>query len=330
MTVRTELDRFAAARPALLDHTELVVDAAQEDQILRQILESAVPAGDAASGAESAHRAVTLLPARSGHRPRRLGIAAAGAAAAAVAIGVLAGTGTLSGAPGKARGISIVTLAYRTAAATSGASQTDVLYSQVVYSGGTDAADASVQEWDFGISTREKSFSAQGGLTYDSSAVVSDGLRDRRFVDYADRNWSQDSIPVSQYGAGTSIASQVKSMLGTPGQTVTQVEVGGTRMFEVTWQWQAPAANAAGGPFPIPMFTSSNYLPAMTYNGAATTRIWIDAATYLPVRAVMSLPGGQVLASQAFSWLPPGPASLTELTPATVPAGFSEVAEPAH
>jgi hypothetical protein len=44
MSRRPELDRLAAARPLLLDHSDLVVDAGEEDRILRQILSTTRPA----------------------------------------------------------------------------------------------------------------------------------------------------------------------------------------------------------------------------------------------------------------------------------------------
>ena len=48
MRVGTELDRLAAVRPQILQRTEDVVDAAEEDRMLRRILATAVPVPDTA------------------------------------------------------------------------------------------------------------------------------------------------------------------------------------------------------------------------------------------------------------------------------------------
>jgi hypothetical protein len=81
-----ELDRLAAARPPILARTEDVVDAAEAERLLRQIVASA-----------PAHRrARTGTPGRGLTRPRRAGLLAAGLGltAAAVAVAVVLSAGT--------------------------------------------------------------------------------------------------------------------------------------------------------------------------------------------------------------------------------------------
>jgi len=330
MTGQTSLDRLAAARPAILDQTELVVDVAEEHQILQHIMESAVPSG-------AGKAAVTTLPAGSSRRrPVQLASIVAGAAAIAVTASVVAGYVTFrdgGGAGGRPAGKvpTIKTLAYRTAAAASQAAQNDVVYSQTVYPGGFVGSVGSIDEWDYGLSTREKVLNAQGGPIDDSSATVSNGQLVGTDVDYTARTWSQGSIPVTQVGErGPAFATQeAQELLGwqDPSEhtVVTHVTVDGRPMFQVTQQRPPqPDQSPLGMPFP-PLFASPSYEPSLTYNGAFTQTFWIDAATYLPVRVVYTtVPGGHVIFAESLQWLTPSAANLTQVTNAPVPPGFTQ------
>jgi hypothetical protein len=329
MTGQTSFDRLAAARPAILDRTELVVDVAEEHQILQHILESAVPSG-------AGKAAVTTLPAGSSRRrPVRLASITAGAAAVAVTAGVVAGyvtfrDGGSAGSRPTGKVPTIKTLAYRTAAATSQAAQNDVLYSQTVYPGGFVGPVGSIAEWDYGLSTREKVLNAQGGPIDDSSAVVSNGQLVGTDVDYTARTWSQGSIPLTQVGErGPAFAAQLaQQLLGwqDPSEhtVVTRVTVDGRPMFQVTQQQPAQPRSPLGMPFG-PLFASPSYVPSLTYNGAFSLTVWIDAATYLPVRVVYTtVPGGQVIFAESLQWLTPSAANLTQVTSAPVPPGFTQ------
>jgi len=87
--VANELNRLAAVRPLTLQRTEGVVDAAEEDRILRQILATAAPIRGRAGSA--------------GRRRRRTGLLAGGigltAAALAAAVVVASGALTVPGRP---------------------------------------------------------------------------------------------------------------------------------------------------------------------------------------------------------------------------------------
>jgi hypothetical protein len=329
MTGQTSLDRLAAARPAILDQTELVVDVAEEHQILQHIMESAVPSG-------AGKAAGTTLPARSSRRrPVRLASITAGAAAVAVTAGVVAGYVTFrdGGGAGRPAGKvpTIKTLAYRTAAATSQAAQNDVLYSQTVYPGGYVGPVGSIDEWDYGLSTRQKTLNAQGGPLDDSSVLVSNGQLVSMDVDYTARTWSQGSIPLAQVGErGPAFAAQqAQQLLGWQDPSlhtvVTRVTVDGRPMFEVT-QHQSAQTDPSPYGMPLgPMFASPSYEPSLTYSGAFTIAVWIDAATYLPVRVVYATaPGGRVFLAESMQWLTPSAANLTQVTTAPVPPGFTQ------
>jgi hypothetical protein len=90
--VGTELDRLAAVRPQILQRTEDVVDAAEEDRMLRRILATAVPVPDTARSVSRAGPA---------GRRRRAGLlaGAVGLAAAATAVAVMLSSG-ITAVPG--------------------------------------------------------------------------------------------------------------------------------------------------------------------------------------------------------------------------------------
>ena len=64
----------------------------------------------------------------------------------------------------------------------------------------------------------------------------------------------------------------------------------------------------------------------ITGNGGRDT-LWVNPAGYLPVRVMLTLRAIQIQTD--FSWLAPTPANLAQLN-VTVPAGFRQVAPPAH
>jgi hypothetical protein len=109
---------------------------------------------------------------------------------------------------------------------------------------------------------------------------------------------------------------------------ITLVNVNGTQMYKVTDKWSTPPD--AGQIYPLPIFTNSEAIPAATIGSVLAETVWINAATHLPVRAVLNASDGRVLASQTFSWLTPDQANLAQLIPAPVPAGFRQAQPAAH
>ena len=353
MFARTDLDRLAAARPDLLDHTERIVDAQEEDRLLSQILCSgpaAAPVASARPGRAGASR---------GGTPRLAAVAVAGTLALALGVaGVLTATGAFrADSPGSAAGksstgghgggaaashvrvISVQTLANQTAAAMDSASRTDIFYSRSVFAAGmTSRSNAIVREWDHGIAVREMFFTAGGSLTDDISAVVSHGMRDRRFVSYTAKTWQSDSIKASHYGPAASVSLTVDRLLaiaehgqaaavpGQPSGQVTTVTVNGRRLFKVSIK----RSGDHGGLAPLPLFTDSPAFPSVTTSKALTETVFISQSTRLPVRVVLTTSTGRVLGSQTFAWLRPDRANLAELTPAPIPAGFHQTGELAH
>ena len=65
-------------------------------------------------------------------------------------------------------------------------------------------------------------------------------------------------------------------------------------------------------------------------DSAVIERVWIDATSYLPVRAESTTATGQLLGAATYAWLSASPASRSVISPAPVPIGFRLTAEPAH
>src|SRR5262249_8993844 len=172
MSTRDDIHRLAEARPAILDHTHLVMDATQEEHVLAQILHS--PADPAA---RKSRRRAARLP----RRPAMIATLAAGVAAAATLLAVTIGhavatspaagspghLGTTASGTGRPAGSTPVMdahmLAQRTALAVS-ASSKDIEYTQVTYAAGTFGKVATMQLWTYGLLTREYTTTADGSL----------------------------------------------------------------------------------------------------------------------------------------------------------------------
>ena len=346
MPAQTELDRLAAARPPLLDRSEVVVDPVAEDQILRHIL-ATPPARD---------RALTSR--------RRKALRPATAIAAAAAVVAVAGAGVLvrsaihhvnaPARPGSGHRIArqehlppdqvMEGLAEK---AVDAASRTDILFVRTVYAAGTTVGGVAVMEtWTKGISDREKLFGGGGAILDDASAVISHGMRVRRFVDYTSRTWQTDSIAASRYGSDGPAGQPMRELLGRsmqrpkvpgagspddPSRMITAATVHGKRMILVTFTYPRPLPGS-GGPDFAPLLGSGEMLPAAAgrHNAVLTEQIWISATSYLPVRAVVTAAGGRVLTAETYTWLSASQANRAVLSPAPVPAGFRLTAELAH
>jgi hypothetical protein len=347
MPARTELDRLAAARPPILDHTEWILDPAVENAILRQILGTT----QVATGRRPAGR-------RRSRRPL-IGLAAAAAVIAVAGGGALVRSATAHspaplrlGSGHRLAGTSALppdkVTAARAAKAVDAASRRDILYVTTNYAAGTTVGGIAVmQTWSKGISNREKLIGTGGALREDESAVISHGRRVRRFVDYTSRTWQTDSIALGQYGSGGPPGQTVGELLAPhlrprvhlrlrgsgrpdfPSRTIKAVTVHGMRMILVTISYPRLSADNAGD-F-APLLDSGEMLPgAAAGHSFRVEEIWINATTYLPIRAELIGPGGSVLVAETLTWLSANPANRAEFSPAPVPAGFRRTAELAH
>jgi hypothetical protein len=361
MPARTELERLAAARPPLLDRTELVIDPATEDQILRRILGTPLSGRRRTAAARRARSARSIR--RDRHQALHRPVTAIAAAAAVVAV---AGTGVLvrsavdhGKTPGRRaverpvaaqpRLPSVRAIAARAEAAVAAASRTGILYVRTAYTPGTTMDGTAVLEsWTRGTSDREKLFSAGGGLLSDVSAVIASGQRVRRFIDYPTRTWQTDSIAVGQFGAAPSASYTIAEMLGPmqpvklpnvpggqgpddPRRTITAVTVQGKPMILATFSYPQPFGGSGAAEL-LPILGSKEQLPATAdkTDAVSTKMIWIDATSYLPVRAEIATSTGKLLGSETYTWLCDSAANRAALSPAPVPAGFRRTQEQAH
>lgn len=326
MPLRNELERLADARPTLLDHSEYVVTANREDQILLRILSTARPSP-----------ARLRYPMARGRLPRlAAGLAAVAAVAAVATVGAVVTSGP-SGRPARpapAAAISVETVASQTLAAATRASGSGVLHTRTVFADRTAGATAVIETWELGITVREQTYDAAAHLAYDASATVVNGKRIRRFVDYTSRTWTADSVAAAKYSPGPKVASwfeqffrsrpasvQPTTAVTTGAPVITAMTVSGGRLLRATGQW--PAATGAVRPWPLPALAQAMYTPNTATRGPLTESVWIDAVTYLPVAITVASADGIVLAQQTFDWLPADTSNLAELIAAPVPAGFA-------
>lgn len=324
MNGRTALDRLAAARPAVLGNTELIADQAEQERILLQVLASGprpLPHGTAGEH-------------QPGHR-RRPGRSRLAVAATCTAVIATAAVLTLAAAPGNSprhhtpatqgATVSAATLAYRTSAAVSTATRTGIFYTRTVFSHGTAGRTTMLQEWGYGNSVREESFAAGHAPVEKASMFMARGTLDQRLVDYTSRTWSQHRVGATESQSTPAEMTLVVKALLTPHATIKYTTVpGGKRIIEVTRAFPYGDSGAVQLP-PVPGFTASIFTPRMS-SDTPTITVWIDAASYLPVREMASGPGGNVLATQTFAWLPLTAENLTQVrSPVPVPNGFRQV-----
>jgi hypothetical protein len=194
---------------------------------------------------------------------------------------------------------------------------------------------ATIREWSHGAWARQQSFSRRGTLTEDASAVVRDGQRVRRFVEYTRKTWEHDTYPVAKWGPGPSARQTVRMLLGRPPagretRTITPVNVQGRPEYRVTLAWPLRQGEDFVEGW-SQQFAQAMFFPDVSGGHAMTgATILLEAATYLPQRVTINGSHGRVLAVENLSWLPPSRASRAELHPAPVPAGFRNVTPPAR
>ena len=204
-----------------------------------------------------------------------------------------------------------------------------------------------METWTRGNWNREQLFGAGGGLVDDVSAVIAGGQRVRRFVDYRTHTWQTDSIAVGQFGAGLSASGVVAQFFRPlhpvraqklpgglrpdyPRRTITAAKLKGKPMILITFRYPRPSRAPLAGES-LPRLGGTDELPGSAGSGkTATTMVWIDETTYLPVRSDIATATGMVLGSETYRWLSDSPANRAVLAPAPVPAGFRLTKELAY
>ncbi|HEY2508401.1 MAG TPA: hypothetical protein VGI58_17930 [Streptosporangiaceae bacterium] len=341
MQAPTEIERLAAARPSFLTDTELLLSRATEHQILAAVLDMPRPMAGTADSRTRAAR--TRQPPAGGppgaKRPRvsRTGLVTAGAAVLAAAL--TAGTLTLlaAGGGGATAGIAArqhatpQTVAYRTSKALTSAAAADVVYSDVTFAKGTVSDGiTTVKVWVQGAQERDEAFSAAGSLVLDSSVLLSKGVRRYTAVDYANRTWETASIRTRGVPAPLRATLPARMLPGLPigpalGQSLgylSKVALNGREALKLTRTWPVLLPRV---PILLAPFGQAKALPGVQAFLPMRISLWIDAATYLPLRAKVSGAAGQVLVSETIKVLPPTKANLANLAPAPVPTGFRQI-----
>jgi hypothetical protein len=344
MSSRTEIDRLAAARPEILGQTECVVNAAEEEHLLEQILHSSPPLG-------SSQQPVVITGgsgARDRRRARRAPRATVAAlAATAVAVGAtLVGIGVFSGSArpnGQDITLTAQTVVNRTAAAL-GRVSNDIIYSHTTAKNSA-AAGAPVgtyhDEWRYGDRVREEAFSPSGSLLAAASAKVwfanEPELGSQLFVDYTTRTWYP--VPGSAHGRldNGSFASELSRYMKWE-LSVGALKVIGSgvingrpaiKMSDTVYQDKAAESLFMFGPRPCTPAPGSSQCNTHAPRPAALTT-WIDRKTYLPIMDAIVTSGGTSLFTTSYRWLMPTAANMAEVRALSIPAGFRKVTSPGN
>ena len=258
------------------------------------------------------------LPARADRHLRRRRAAVVASAIASVAVvtaAVLAGTG-----PG--RGTQTQTTAYvltRAEAALAAVSQQDFIQGiRETLSGGRGSESV----WWYGEQERITSYGPGGRPALDSGNQVEGNQEIFTDVDYGHRTWDRSTITIPSAPAPSSApppcaeAGLIQGM-GLPGPDDWAAEF---RTALSCGVYQVAATEQVNGVHLIKL--------TAVHPAPATTVFWMDAVTYLPVRADIVYGNSDTdMDVEVFQWLPPTAANLKNLG-VPVPAGFTRVAPP--
>lgn len=194
MRPQTEIEQLAAARPAVLDRTQEVVSPAEQERILRQILED--PRGQHSPRRPAGWR--TLAPRQ---RRRRITVLTS-VAAASVAAAVLAGA-ALAGNDGRQPAVntgspdgSAVTLDAKTVLAKS-IRALDQIGDAVEYShvtGSLNGQPYSSDRWVYRAAERQR-LTGPGSADTEGWQAITDGTLTMGFIYYGSKTWTQYSNP---------------------------------------------------------------------------------------------------------------------------------------
>jgi hypothetical protein len=348
MSTRTELDRLAAARPAILRRTEEVVDAAEEDRILRQILFTSAGA-PAPAGVPSPVRARSLswltagarAPAGPADRARRRrrqlvafsAIAIAIAAGAVTAAAVTAAAGGMAGhvRPGTSRA---QTTAYMVGHIENALANDNLVTREttsLITGGGATFFDGrrSYQEvtWSYQGRRSTQIFGSHGQLQGVMGTGMADGKIQEIQVDYLLRQWelipaTPDSVPAN--------ACTLPGFLDVPGnQSVDWPSL--IRRTLACGGYKAAGEAEIDGAETLKITGQRTMTPPFNIREVVT--LFVSPSTYLPVRltdAVLPTAGSRVSGTQTsadFQWLPPTAANSARAS-VTIPCGFQQISWP--
>jgi hypothetical protein len=274
------------------------------------------------------------------NRRRRIMTRAAAAAgtAAAVAVALVA-----AGATGASRGADVHTTAYIVKHAES-ALDTAVAANDIMY---LRATDGTAERWFYlgpqGSSNRYETFSGSGQPGMDIGVAATPASRTITWVGYRTRTWwrmEQAATPAPQPAAQDSCSSQIP--VGLDAYQSPAVLVANIREALACGQLTNEGTQYAGGVNAIKLVSVRAFHvqmrnPALKHTTnltvTVTTTLWVDPASYLPVRWAQDgkVTGrkGMVVPSvdEDVQWLRPASANLAQLT-VPIPPGFTQVSPP--
>jgi len=194
---------------------------------------------------------------------------------------------------------------------------------------GGQAVTTTAEEWSYGGQWRSVSYSSAGQPVYDQGVSTASGYT---VVSYLTRTWAgQRASGVSSASAsapsGCAAAAAVVSSLLRYGLVPGFGVSAGARSATVATALRAAVSCgtlAVAGRQRV-AGTGAIELTSRPDSPIAET-VWVSPGTYLPVRVVIRLSGGQPVLQQAadITWLPPTAQNLARLT-VPVPAGFRQV-----
>jgi hypothetical protein len=259
------------------------------------------------------------LPARAARHLRRRRAAVVASVSASL-VAVTATAAALTGT-GPGRDTQAQTTAYvlsHTEAALAAVSQQNFIQAiHQTLSGGRGSESV----WWYGQQERLASYGPGGRLTLDSGNQVVGNQEIFTDVHYDRRTWDRWTITIPRVAASSSAplscaeAGLIQGM-GLPGpddwatEFRTALSCG---VYEVAGTEQVSGRD-------LVKLTAVHPAPA-------TTVFWIDAVTYLPVRAEIVHAGDTDEDVEVFQWLPPAAANLKNLD-VPIPAGFTRTAPP--
>ena len=191
---------------------------------------------------------------------------------------------------------------------------------------GSIARASQLNVWAYRGQLRQQGRTAAGTLVFDADRTTVTSATGQQTItgsgaDYTSRTWWHAVSTADAGTAGTSPPACLTTSLAPP--------VGGA----TDWSAQIHEALACGlfriaGPQRVDGTDTVKLVATRPQPGPAGVRqtLWVNPATYLPVRVSWIWPDGQQQGSLVgdFRWLPPSPARLRLLT-TPVPAGFRQV-----
>lgn len=355
MHQESELRRLAGVRPAILDRTEEVVSLAEQERILRLILDE---------------------PRRHGRRIAvRTSVAAASVAAASVAAALLVGVAfavhgdRLAGTGGRPPGV-VVRLDAKTVLTKSIRALSD-LGDAVEYSHLTGSLNGQKYFSDLWVyrAAEKQRLSGPGRADTQAWQFIRGGALTKGYIDYDRKTWSQYADPadptwraISRTPTARLEARFLTAILTSGRWTVTgKVVIDGQEALVVrltetfpggrgpepgagrrSRAGRIPAVVPAGPLMDVaPTISPAQYARAQargqttfTSTGTVITTLYISARTYLPIMETdvthltsQGVPhsAADQTQSSTFRWLPVTRTSLALLQPPMIPAGYTRV-----